>query len=307
VKSIIPQILPWLVLSASAGFTAAQQSAPPETSAFPYYSAPLSPGTAPAPAAGPAPAPETRPVEPYPTNIYLAPWSRMSIGGDLSPLGIGVKGTIDMNTFMDLRGNFDILRFSPGQFDVSGFVVTSNLQMTSAAAMFDTYPWNSVWRLSAGVMLFNNNQFSGSGKISSGTEFSLDGQNFWSAEPSALPGSTPLVGGGTLGFHRHNPAFILSGGFGKFIPRSERHWSFPSEFGVIFTGAPTIATHVSGWACINPSLNQCANLSNSSNPITMQFNGALNGELSKWRRTLNDIPIYPIFSYSVVYSFDIRR
>jgi hypothetical protein len=256
---------------------------------------------------GPQPmAGDRRPVEPYPTNIYLAPWSRMSVGGDVSPLGIGIKGTIDMNTFMDLRGNFNVFRFNPGRFEVEGFNTYAHVQFTSAAAMLDTYPWNSVWRLSAGVMLFNNNQISGTVDIAPGTQFTLNGQDFYSANPSVAPGTTPLTGGGVLGFHRDTPAVIVSGGFGKFIPRSERHWSFPSEFGVIFTGAPTINVHESGWVCADKAETQCANLSNSANPVTIQFNNSLNAELSKWRRTLNDIPVYPVFSYSVVYSFNIR-
>jgi hypothetical protein len=256
---------------------------------------------------GPQPlAADRRTVEPYPTNIYLASWSRMSVGADISPLGIGVKGTIDMNTFMDLRGNFDIFRFSPGRFEVEGFNTYANIQFTSLAAMYDVYPWNSVWRLSAGVMLYNNNQVSGAVDIAPGTEFTLDGQNFYSAKANPVTGATPLVGGGALGFHRHNPALILTGGFGKFIPRSDRHWSFPSEFGVIFTGGPTINTHQSGWVCSNVAETDCANLGDPANPVTIQFNSALNAQLSKWRRTFNDVPVYPVFAYSVVYSFNIR-
>jgi hypothetical protein len=256
---------------------------------------------------GPQPlAADQKSVEPYPTNIYLAPWSRMSVGADVSPLGIGIKGTIDINTFMDARGNFDIFRFNPGRFDVEGFDTYAHLQLTSAAAMYDVYPWNSVWRLSAGVMLFNNNQLSGTVDITPGTNFTLDGQNFWSANANAVTGATPLTGGGVLGFHQHNPALIVSGGFGKFIPRSDRHWSFPSEFGVIFTGAPTINVNDTGWVCKDQAQTECANLSDPANPVTIQFNNALNSQLSKWRRSLNDFPVYPIFAYSVVYSFNIR-
>jgi hypothetical protein len=257
---------------------------------------------------GPEPlAGDQRPNEPYPANISLAPWSRMSVGADISPLGIGVKGTIDMNTYMDLRANFDIFRFSPGRFEVEGFNTYANIQLTSLAAMYDVYPWNSVWRLSAGVMLYNNNQVSGNVDIAPGTQFTLDGQNFYSAKTNPVTGATPLVGGGALGFHRDNPALILTSGFGKFIPRSYRHWSFPAEFGVIFTGGPTINTHESGWVCSSVAETECANLSDPTNPVTIQFNNALNAQLSKWRRTFNDVPVYPVFAYSVVYSFNIHR
>jgi len=283
--------------------------------AAPSFSNLLPGGPAPQPAAhswlagayGPQPlAADQRPNEPYPAKIYLAPWSRVSVGGDISPLGIGIKCTIDINTFMDARADFNVFRLNPGHFEVEGFNTYPHLQFTSLAAMYDVYPWNSVWRLSAGLMLFNNNQISGAVDIAPGTQFTLDGQTFYSANPGIAPGTTPLTGGGVLGFHRNNPALILTGGFGKFIPRGYRHWSFPTEFGVIFTGGPTIDVNKSGWVCTNKAETQCANLSDPSSPVTIQFNNALNDSLSKWRRTLNDIPVYPVFAYSVVYSFNIR-
>jgi hypothetical protein len=293
----------WLALSAVAP---AQQTATAGISAASGFAAEPRAfiGPLPAPAAGGL---NARPIEPYPQNIYLAPWSRMSVGADVSPLGIGIKGTIDMNTFMDLRGNFDFFHFNPGRFEIEGFNTYGHLNLSSAAAMFDTYPWNSVWRLSAGVMLINNNQLSGTVDVAPGTSFSLDHQTFWSATTNPATGATPLTGGGTLGFHRNNPALIVSGGFGKFIPRSQRHWSFPSEFGVIFTGAPTLNTHQSGWACLDKAQTECANLSDSGNPVTVEFNNSLNSAIAKWRRSLAAVPVYPVFTYSVVYSFDIRH
>jgi hypothetical protein len=98
----------------------------------------------------------------------------------------------------------------------------------------------------------------------------------------------------------------LAGGFGKFIPRSNRHWSFPSEFGVAFTGAPTVDVNMAGWACLDKAQTQCSNLSNLSDPVAVQFNDALQASLTKWRKSLSAVEVYPLFSYSVVYSFNIR-
>jgi hypothetical protein len=257
---------------------------------------------------GPQPlAGDQRPNEPYPANIYLAPWSRVSVGGDISPLGIGIKGTIDVNTYMDLRCNTDFFYLNPGRFEVGGFNVYPHLNLTSVGVMLDTYPWNSVWRLSGGLMLLNHNQISGQVNIAPGTEFTLDNQSFYSAANNPAAGITPLAGTGLLGLHRDNPAFIATFGFGKFIPRSQRHWSFPAEFGVIFTGAPVINLGFNGWVCKDLALTQCSNLGNPANPITMQFNSALNSVITRWRNAANDVPVYPVFAYSVVYSFDIRH
>jgi hypothetical protein len=283
-----------LLLGLGASFAGAQQliaSAPDVSTAAP---APLV--DAPAPS-------DSRPVEPYPTNLYQAPWSRIGVGGDISPLGIGIKSAVVLNTFMDARLNINFFQFSD-QFDVDGFSVQARLHLDSAAAMVDAYPWASVWRVSAGLMFLNGNQLSGLGTVAPGTEITIDGQDFYSARSSAATGATPVTGTGILGFDRHPTTLILSGGFGKFIPRSERHWSFPSEFGVIFTGSPTINLKLQGWVCANQALTECSSLANSANPVTIQFNNSLNATLDKWRRDLNRLPIYPVFSYSAVYSFD---
>lgn len=244
------------------------------------------------------------PVEPYPTNLYQAPWSRIGVGADVSPLGVGIKSAVVLNTFMDARAMGNFFNYNSGRFEVDGFNVYAHLHLASAEALVDVYPWASVWRISAGLMFFNGNQLSGTTRVAGGTSFTLDGETFYSANSNPVTGATPITGSGVLGLHTRTPAFIVSGGFGKFVPRSERHWSFPSEFGVIFTGAPTINVNLNGWACINSQQTECSNLSNAANPVTVQFNNALQGQLNKWRRDLKSVPVYPIFSYGVMYSFD---
>jgi hypothetical protein len=247
-----------------------------------------------------------RTFEPYATNLYQAPFSRIALGTDISPLGIGIKSATVLNTFMDARVMGNFLMFSPGTFEVQCFRVNSNLHMESVEALVDFYPWASVWRVSAGVMLMNGNQFTGGGTVSGGTDFSINGMTFYSANPNPATGATPVSGSGVLGFHRNSPAFVATGGFGKFIPRSDRHWSFPSEFGVVFTGPATINVTMNGWVCKDKQQTECTNLSNASDPVTVEFNNQLRVQLNKWRRSLDNFPIYPIFSYGVMYSFNVR-
>jgi len=245
-------------------------------------------------------------VEPYPTTRYLAPWSRMGIGADLSPLGIGLKAAVNVNTYMDARLDGDYFSITPGHFEIEGFNVYANFHLDSAAAMLDVYPFRSIWRLSAGLMFLNGNQISATTRVAGGTSFTVDGHTYYSAKPNLVTGATPLTGSGVFGLHDRNPAFAVSGGFGNFvIHRAYPHWSFPAEFGVIFTGAPTINVNLSGWVCTNNSETQCSDLSDTANPITVEFNNSLNAQLNKWRRSFSSFPIYPIFSYGVSYSFGI--
>lgn len=263
----------------------------------PEASAP--PASEPLPAAG-----SQRPVEPYPTNYYIAPFSRIGIGGDVSPLGIGIKTAIDLNTLMDARAGGSFFNYNTGRVEVDGFNVYGNFHFASAMASVDVYPWHSIWRLSAGTLFINQNQVSASLKTAPGTSIDLNGTTFYSARTNAATGATPLTGTAALAFNRIKPALTLTTGFGNFISRVDRHWSFPSEFGVAFTGAPTIQVNVAGWACLDEKQTQCSNVADTGSPVGSQFNTALQTKLTKIRKSLNDIQIYPLFSYSVVYRFD---
>jgi hypothetical protein len=237
---------------------------------------------------------------------HQEPFSRIGIGANVSPLGIGVNGTTVLSDYFDLRLMGNYFNYASTQFEVEGFRATANVHLASMAASLDMYPFNSVWRLSPGVMFYNGNQFTASAAVVGGTSFTIDGQTFYSASSNAATGATPLTGLGILGLHPRPIAFTAAGGFGKFVPRSERHWSFPSEFGVVFMGAPTANVTTSGWVCTDAAQKNCANISDSTNPVAQEFNFSLQAQLAKWRRDLGKIDVYPMFSYSVVYSFNIR-
>jgi len=237
---------------------------------------------------------------------HQAPFSRIGIGADVSPLGIGITSAIILSGYFDARFMGNFFQYNSGRYEVEGFNVTGNLHMASAAASLDWYPFNSIWRLSPGVMFFNGNQISMATNIVPGTSFSLNNQTFYSASANPVTGATPLAATGVLGLNTTRPAATITGGFGRFIPRSNRHWSFPSEFGVAFTGAPTVNVNASGWACLDYAQTQCSNLGDAKNPVAIEFNSALQTVLTRWRKDLSRVQVYPIFSYSVVYSFNIR-
>lgn len=238
-------------------------------------------------------------------NSHQQPLSRISIGANLSPLGIGINGTTILTQYFDARVMGNFFGYTSPQFDIDGFRGSAHLHLASMAASLDWYPHNSVWRLSPGLMFYNGNQVSFASLVEAGTKFSLDGQDFYSASANAATGATPLTGTGVLGLHSHPIAFTAAAGFGKFVPRSNRHWSFPSEFGVVFMGPATANVAPSGWACLDQAQTQCSNVADSANPVAQQFNSALQAQLTKWRRDLGRFDVYPMFSYSVVYSFNI--
>ena len=239
-------------------------------------------------------------------TAYQRPFSRVGIGADVSPLGIGFKTAVILDHVFDARLMGNYFNYNVAQFEVEGFKADADFHLASAAAL-DWYPFASIWRISPGMLFLNGNQASGGIVITPGTSFSLNNQTFFSATANAATGATPLAGAGALAFHTHSPAFTITGGFGKFIPRSDRHWSFPAEFGVAFTGAPKANANFTGWVCTGNATNGCNNVGDTTTPAGAQFNSALQTQLTKWNRDLAKVSIYPLFSYSVMYSFTVRH
>jgi hypothetical protein len=232
----------------------------------------------------------------------------VGIGADISPLGIGLKSAVLLTEAFDGRIMANYLDFDSGRFEINGFNADVKLKLASTAAALDWYPWKSIWRLSVGTLLSNRNQVTATTRIVAGTSFTLNGTTFYSASANPASSAPPLTGTALLNLHSIQPALTLAGGFGRYIPRSRRHhWSFPSEFGVAFTGAPRLNVFTAGSVCLDASRTQCASLSDLSNPAVAQFNQSLQEALTKWRRSLGNFTVYPLFSYGVVYSFPRER
>jgi hypothetical protein len=238
---------------------------------------------------------------------HQRPFSRIGIGANVSPLGIGLNATTVLSDYFDARAMGNFFNYSVPDFELEGFRTTADLNLASMAASLDWYPCKSFFRVSPGLMLYNENQISMATVVEAGTSFTLNGQTFYSATANAATGASPLSGSGALGMHTHVPAFTVAGGFGKFVPRSHRHWSFPAEFGVVFMGTPTINLTTSGWVCTDQAQTKCSDISDPANPVGQEFNTQLQAELTKWRADVGKVRIYPMFSYSFVYSFNIRH
>jgi hypothetical protein len=228
------------------------------------------------------------------------PFSRIGIGVGISPLGIGASGSIVLTQYIDgrLAGNF--LALNVGRFEADGVNVYPGIHLATGEAAVDFYPYNAPIRLSAGLMFLNMNHVAGTMRVAEGTSFKLNGQTFYAGSA----GTTPLTGDAEVAFHSIQPAPTLTFGFGKFIPRSNRHWSFPSEYGVAFTGAPSVNVNLAGTVCTDVDLTTCSEVSDTSSEVGAEFNSALQAQMAKWRRSLGHVKIFPILSGGVSYSFN---
>ena len=233
---------------------------------------------------------------------HQQPFSRVGVGVGVSPLGIGANATIVLTDFFDGRLSGNYFAYNNGRIEADGFNVYGGLHLASAQASLDVYPFRSPVRLSAGLMFYNTNHVSATMRIAPGTGFSLNGDSYFAGGAGAAP--TPLTGVAAVAFHSVRPAPTLTFGIGKFIPRSNRHWSFPAEYGVAFTGAPSISIGLAGMVCTDAKLTMCGDASSSSNPVGAAFNSDLQAKIASWHRSLNRVRIFPILSGGVVYSFN---
>jgi len=230
-------------------------------------------------------------------------FSRFALGADFSPLGIGATITTNLNPHMNLRANGSFFNYATS-FSTDGFTANGSLKLASARTSLDVYPFHRGFRISPGVMLYNQNRLTASDTVASGTSFTLNGDTFYSANANAATGATPISGAALLNLHTSRPAFTITGGWGNPLAHGG-HWSFPFEAGVGFVGAPSLNASLTGWACYDQAQTQCTNVTNLNNPIAAQVQSDLQSQISKWTQDLNPLRTYPIISGGVTYSFSL--
>lgn len=309
---LLPLVVVWLASATiSLGFPqshapdSALTAATASRAALPTPEA--APSSLPPRAAWAMSADDKQPLEPYAAIEPVRPLSRLGLGADISPLGVGIKSAINLTPRFDARLMANYFNYVNGRIEVDGFNIYGRLHLASGAAALDWYPFGSVWRLSVGTLFFNQNHASVWTSATPGTSFTLNGQKYYSANANPATGATPVSAAASLAFHTNRPALTVAGGFARFIPQQYSHrWSFPAEFGVAFTGPPALNVIPAGWVCQDQQQTQCANIADTTNPVGAAFNQSLQAVLNKDRKALSGFRVYPLFSYSVVYSFSFR-
>jgi hypothetical protein len=182
----------------------------------------------------------TRPA----SAISARPFSQVAVGAGVSPLGIGIDVSTNLNSHLNLRTSGSFFD-QPIHFTTNGFHADAQLKLASARTSLDIYPFHLGFRLSPGVMFYNQNRVTATDTIASGTSFTLNGDTFYSANANAATGTTPVNGSALMNLHATRPAFTITGGWGEPLARNG-HWSFPVEVGVALVGAPKLNVKLAG-------------------------------------------------------------
>jgi hypothetical protein len=233
------------------------------------------------------------------------PFSKVAVGADVSPLGIGADLTTNLNRHLNLRASGSFFS-QPIHFSTNGFHADAELKLASTRASVDIYPFHRGFRVSPGVMLYNQNRITATDTIAGGTSFTLNDDTFYSANANVATGATPVNGSALLNLHATKPAFTITAGWGNPLARNG-HWSFPVEVGVALVGAPALNVKLAGWACHDQAQTQCTDISDLNNPIAVQVQNDLQVEIGKWKQDLDPLKTYPIVNAGVSYSFGTRR
>lgn len=235
----------------------------------------------------------------------LPPFSRMSFGVGISPLGIGLQASTNLNSHLNVRAIGNVFKYSTS-FTVNNIPASADLNLASAGGVLDYYPFHSGFRLSGGVLFVNQNQISATSSIAAGDSLTLNGQTYYSANANSVTGATPLNGTGNLSLNQMKPGLLLTTGWGNHVKHSG-HLSFPVEIGVAFVGTPKVTMNLGGWACTDASQTYCTNIADPTNPIAIQFQSNLNTQINKWNSDISALESYPVVSFGVAYSFQVRR
>jgi len=243
-----------------------------------------------APSSGASSKPSIVPSKP------LKPFSRLAVGVGISPLGVNIAATTNINQHLNLRGTGNVFKYSVNNIDTNGIQANANLNFSSAGVSVDYYPFpHHGLRLSPGLLFYNHNGLSGIITEQGGGSFTLNHDTYFSSM------SNPVAGTANVGFNSRNPAFTITTGWGNVIPRRGGHLSFPFEIGIALVGAPTVnAALVSGQVC-NAGGTGCTNAATDQ---ALQTD--LQAQVATWKKDLNVVQFYPIISVGVAYNFKIR-
>ena len=231
-------------------------------------------------------------------TITPGPFSRLAIGVGVSAMGINMQAAVNANRYLNLRGIGNFFNYTDNNISTNGFNLSAKLNLASAGAALDYYPFpNHGLRLSPGVLFYNQNAVDGTIVAPGGTSFTLNNATYYSSQ------SNPVTGVASVVLNRQKPAPTATIGWGNMIPRSGGHWSLPFELGAAYIGKPELAMQfVSGQVCTNPQGTiGCQNVVGNQ-----EVNNNLQAQLAKDNKNLAPLRFYPIVSFGVAYSFRIR-
>ncbi len=223
------------------------------------------------------------------------PFSAIAFGGGASDLGVNMAMATNLSRHANLRVTGNIFKYDVNNFTTNGFTANGKLNLTTAGTSVDFYPFaNHGFRISPGMLFYNQNALKASATVAAGQSFTLNDVTYYSSQ------TTPVTGIANLGLNTHKQAFTATTGWGNMIPSKGGHWSFPVEIGAAFIGAPALQMSIAGVACDSTGIH-CIDVAQNA-----QLQTNFQAQVDKYRKDLDPLKTYPIVSFGVAYSFRTR-
>lgn len=169
------------------------------------------------------------------TGLFAAASAQADIGiaGEVGTTGIGFHASIPLTSRIYARAGYSYLDYS-----YSGSTNTLHYDLSLKARVWDVlidyYPKpGSSFRISAGLA-YNGNRIGVHGKPNANGFYNVEGHTYSASEAGKVAGS--------VDFDKVSPYL----GIGWSTGAREKGWSFSSDIGVLFQGAPRTTLGVAG-------------------------------------------------------------
>ncbi len=227
-----------------------------------------------------------------PTAASLRPFSAVGVGVHVGINGIGFDVATPVSPRFNIRTGMDFFNYTD-DFTEQGANVEVKLQLRSAHANLDWFPFHNWFRISPMLLFANNNDVRATVLVPPGSAITLNGSDYIS-DPT-----DPLHGSGSVDFRKIAPGLTV--GVGNLIPRSRtRHLSFPAELGFYYVGQPTLKVAFTGSAC---SASQPVSTGCQSVDTDQSFQKSLAAFIARNNHNLSYAKFFPVLSVGVGYSF----
>jgi len=227
-----------------------------------------------------------------PLKTGVTPFSAVAVQIKVGVAGPGLDVAVPLAGRMNLRAGGSFFSYNPNLVE-DGINVIGNIQLRSASASVDIFPFGNAFRISPGAVFYNGNQISAVASVPGGQTFTLNDVTYYSSATNPVNGTFGLSFGKKV-------APSLTMGFGNMIPRKGGHWSVPFEIGAEYIGtAPQISLALAGTACQGSATTNCAPI--ASDPTTQQNVAAEQASLNS--NIPSQLRFYPIVSIGLSYKF----
>lgn len=219
---------------------------------------------------------------------------RWAIGTFGSTLGFGGRFAVSVTSNVNFRAGASYFSYSTSR-SKDNIPYTANVRLQSEQAVVDWYPFHGTFHITPGVQFGNHDRVFGDAVVTGGSSFTINGVNYYSSS------SSPVQVSGSGAIRRTSP--MLTVGWGNWIrhfgeKHGERHFMFPFEVGVVFSGDPVTVLNYSGVVCTDAAQHNCMNIATDPE---VQKN--IDAERVKLQNDADWARFYPVIAGGIVYRF----